>query len=163
MFYNKSNDYVCPVFPTCENVQDKYYFEFLNNKSVGIISNTKTEMSMSLSDVSIPVESYNQNTLFLGAGQYHYITGGDKGCQQAEYIYNIKDINIDEVYDEVQLYFNVYYFKKFERKYRSYTFTLIENNIKDNLININDTFKKDNILINVSIKDDKLNFEYLHP
>lgn len=107
VFNNPYNNYVCPTFPTCANSgADDFYFEFIDKKSVGIVSTKNTIMSLDLSDISSYARSWSQETKIINANDSIYITGEEFSPQ-------CKHIEYEEVktfptkYQEYQYYFTL--------------------------------------------------------
>lgn len=103
VFNNPSNDYVNPGLSPCVGVADSNTFEFINKKKVGIISGSDIVSSMSLSDISIPVNEWITKTQTIQSGEIIYVPGLTKGLLNKTMIFPLPDFE----YESQEYFFSI--------------------------------------------------------
>lgn len=112
LFNNNSGGYVNPGLAPCAGDGDNNSLEFVEG-GIGIVSGSEVKTRVDFSDLSIPVDSWNQQTQTLGPGEVTFIQGLTKGATYRKQGFTLPNLisnneDLNPYFFEIDLSINYY-------------------------------------------------------
>lgn len=112
VFNNSANNYVNPNLSPCAGDGEQSNLEFVDG-GIGIVAGSEILAKIDFSDLSIPVNSWNQQNKVLQPGEVTFIQGLTKGLKQRQQAFNFPSLvssnpDINQFFMIIDLSINFY-------------------------------------------------------
>lgn len=115
LFNNTSNSYIDPNLAACRGTNQSKYLEFIDG-GIGIISGSSTLVKLDFSNLSILVNSWNQQLQDIQPGEVIFVPGLTKGLTKRRQVFNWPDsilasttnLALNKYFMEIDLSINYY-------------------------------------------------------
>lgn len=115
LFNNTSNSYIDPALAPCRGSNSLKYLEFIEG-GIGIVSGSTTLAKLDFSDLSILVNSWNQQLQIIQPGEVVFVQGLSKGLTQRRQVFpwpesillTTTNIDLNQYFMEIDLSINYY-------------------------------------------------------